>query len=113
MTLKCRQGDVELLQSQVDDAIAEYKEKMLSEVKKFQGQKDIKCKVNIDQSNFLPEYDSSQTDSRKSCLGGFEIYAKKNRIVCSQTLDARMDLVYAQAIPDIRKMLFPSLAKRQ
>jgi len=41
------------------------------------------------------------------------MFAKKNRIVCSQTLDARMELVYAMAIPQIREMLFPSLAKKK
>ena len=41
------------------------------------------------------------------------MYAKKNRIVCSQTLDDRMALVYAQAIPQIRAQLFPSLDEKK
>lgn len=39
------------------------------------------------------------------------LFARKNRIVCSQTLDDRMALVFAQAIPLMRVTLFPSLRK--
>lgn len=83
---------------------------MLSEVEAFKGRDSLKCNVAIDEKNFLPEWDES--NPKNSCLGGFEMYAKKNRIVCSQTLDARMELVYAMAIPAIREMLFPSLVKK-
>jgi vacuolar-type H+-ATPase subunit E/Vma4 len=80
---------------------------MLSQVVAFKGKKDIPCKVTVDENNFLPEW--NEADLKNSCLGGFVMYAKKNRIVCSQTLDDRMALVYAQAIPQIRAQLFPSL----
>tara|TARA_B110000285_G_C14911694_1_gene508262 strand:- start:85 stop:273 length:189 start_codon:yes stop_codon:yes gene_type:complete len=43
------------------------------------------------------------------CIGGFKIYAKKGRIVCSQTIEDRIDLVFGEAIPAIRYMLFPSM----
>ena len=66
---------------------------MLSQVVAFKGKKDIPCKVTVDESNFLPEW--NEADLKNSCLGGFVMYAKKNRIVCSQTLDDRMALVYA------------------
>jgi vacuolar-type H+-ATPase subunit E/Vma4 len=82
---------------------------MLEQVKALQGKDDIPCDVIIDQNNFLPEW--NEEDSKNSCLGGFVIYCKKNRIVCSQTLDDRMSLVFGQAVPDIRRILFPSLTK--
>ena len=78
-------------------------------MKALEGKEDIPCEVIVDQNNFLPEWNPE--DLNKSCLGGFVIYCKKNRIVCSQTLDDRMALVYAQAIPAIRNTLFPSLVK--
>lgn len=83
---------------------------MLAKVKAFEGKKDIPCKVSVDEENFLPEWNPDEP--QRSCLGGFIMYAKKNRIVCSQTLDDRMGLVHAQAIPAIRSSLFPSLVRK-
>ena len=44
-------------------------------------------------------------------MGGFMCHAKKGRIVCSNTLDDRLQLCYQEAIPDIRRLLFPSFKK--
>ena len=81
---------------------------MISHVKALTGRGDIPCEVNIDEKLFLPSWNPGQDDS---CLGGFKIYANKNRTVCSQTLDDRMELVFQQAIPTIRETLFPSLRR--
>ena len=83
---------------------------MLAQVKALEGKDDIPCVVTIDEKNFLPEYNPE--NPTQSCLGGFVIYAKKNRIVCSQTLDDRLAMTYQQAIPQMRAILFPSLAKK-
>jgi hypothetical protein len=82
---------------------------MLKEVAALTGKTTIPCIVLVDEKNFLPEWNPQ--DKNNSCLGGFMIFAKKNKIVCSQTLDDRMGLVFAQAIPQIRVTLFPSLRK--
>jgi vacuolar-type H+-ATPase subunit E/Vma4 len=82
---------------------------MLEQVKALEGKEDIPCEVLVDTKNYLPEWNAE--DPNNSCLGGFILFCKKNRIVCSQTLDDRMSLVYGQAIPDIRSTLFPSLVK--
>ena len=84
---------------------------MLSQVKSLQGKDDIPCTVTIDESHRLPEYNES--DPTNSCLGGFVMYCRKNRIVCSQTLDDRINMVYSQAVPEIRATLFPSMAKNK
>lgn len=110
VTLRVRESDVDLIESQIEKAVSIYKEKMLREVVALQGKDNIPCKVTIDKKNFLPEWNAD--DAKNSCLGGFVIYAKKNRIVCSQTLDDRMGLIYAQTIPQIRAMLFPSLVRK-
>ena len=39
------------------------------------------------------------------------MHAKRGRIVCSNTLDERLSLVYHEAIPDIREKLFPCFVK--
>lgn len=54
---------------------------MLAEVKALEGKDDIPCNVTIDEKNFLPEWNAD--DMSNSCLGGFKMYCKKNRIVCS------------------------------
>lgn len=109
VTLRCRESDQDVLASVIDSAVAEYKQAMLSQVAACKGKDDIPAKVKIDTKNFLPEWNA--TDPEHSCLGGFKMYAKKNKIVCSQTLDDRIELVYQQAIPKFRLQLFPSLAK--
>lgn len=81
---------------------------MQTEVKAFEG-RDVPCKVKIDEKNFLPEY--SEEAGVESCLGGVLLHARKGKIVCSNTLDDRMQLCYQQAIPDIRRTLFPSFKK--
>ena len=92
MTLRVRKSDKAIVESIIEPAVKEYKKKMLSEVKALEDKKDIPCVVNVDPDNFLPEW--NEKDQKASCLGGFIIYCKKNRIVCSQTLDDRMSLVY-------------------
>ena len=111
MILRVRKSDLEVVKSQIDSAIKKYKKLMLEQVVAFKDKTDIPCRVTIDEANFLPEWNES--DQKNSCLGGFVMYAKKNRIVCSQTLDDRMALVYAQAIPQIRAQLFPSLDEKK
>lgn len=48
VTLRCRQSDVSLLSSIIDDAVNEYKQSMLSQVADLEGKSDIPCKVSID-----------------------------------------------------------------
>ena len=111
VTLRCREEDVSILEDVIEDAVSEYKQLMLSEVKALEGRDDIPCRVKVDQKNFLPPY--NEEDPTNSCLGGFVMYCKKNRITCSQTLDDRIEMAYQQAIPQIRVTLFPSLAKQR
>ena len=110
VTLRCRESDHSLLAAVIDDAVSEYKQLMLAQVKALEGKEDIPCTVTIDENNRLPEYNES--DPENSCLGGFIMYCRKNRIVCSQTLDARIEMTYQMAIPEIRRTLFPTLAKK-
>lgn len=108
--LRCRESDKDLLEDVIDEAVSEYKELMLRQVKALAGKDDIPCAVTVHQDRFLPEY--NEDDATNSCLGGFVMYAKKNRIVCSQTLDDRLAMTYQMAIPKMRVTLFPALAKK-
>jgi V-type H+-transporting ATPase subunit E len=109
VVLKIRKSDADLIDSIIEDAVVQYKALMIDQVKALEGKSDIPCEVLVDTKNYLPEFNAE--DPNHSCLGGFILFCKKNRIVCSQTLDDRMSLVYGQAIPDIRSTLFPSLVK--
>jgi vacuolar-type H+-ATPase subunit E/Vma4 len=109
VTLRCRKSDVAHVEAIIEPAIAEYKKLMIGQVKALQGREDIPCKVKVDKEHFLPEW--NEADQLNSCLGGFVMYCKKNRITCSQTLDDRIAMTYQQAIPEIRTALFPSLIK--
>ena len=46
-------------------------------------------------------------------MGGIVLHTRKGRIVCSNTIDERLQLVYSEAIPEIRALLFPILIKNQ
>jgi len=109
VTLRCRKSDVAHVEAIIDPAIKQYKELMITQVKALKGREDIPCKVKVDKEHFLPEW--NEADQANSCLGGFVMYCKKNRITCSQTLDDRIAMTYQQAIPQIRTALFPSLIK--
>ena len=105
VVVRCRKSDEQLVTSVIEPAIKEYKEIMQREVKFFKG-KDVPCKVTIDKNKYLPEYD--ENEAVDSCMGGIVLHTRKGRIVCSNTLDERLSLCYQEAIPDIRRILFPS-----
>jgi V-type H+-transporting ATPase subunit E len=79
--LKVRKSDLKIIQGLINDAVKIYKDLMIKQVKALKGKTDIPCEVTVDDKNFLPEWNAE--DQKNSCLGGFVIYAKKNRIVCS------------------------------
>lgn len=107
--IRCREADLDIIESVKDEAIAQYREMIVSQVKRFEGKdpEDIPCNIIID-SKYL---ESIEDNEAAGCLGGFKLYAKKGRIVCSQTIDDRIDLCFQAAIPAIRYMLFPSMRK--
>lgn len=81
---------------------------IIDQVVRFHGKSvdDIPCKITID-TKWL---ESIEDNEASGCIGGFKLFAKKGRIVCSQTIDDRINLCFQAAIPAIRAMLFPSMA---
>ena len=108
VNIKCRKSDLEVVKKAVDPAIQEYKALMKKEVKIFKD-REIPAKVNIDEGKYLPEFHDDE--GADSCLGGIILHCRKGRIVCANTLDERLQLVYQEAIPEIRRVLFPSFKK--
>lgn len=89
--VRCRKSDLAMVQTVVDQAADEYKKLMKKEVKLFKD-RDVPLKLILDNDRFLPEYD--ENEGAESCLGGVVLHAKKGKIVCSNTLDDRLSLVY-------------------
>lgn len=81
---------------------------MKKEVKYFKD-REVPLKLVLDTDRHLAEFDASGKGG--SCLGGLLLHAKKGRIVCSNTLDDRLQLVYQEAIPQVRSILFPSFKR--
>ena len=79
--IRCRESDVDIIKSVQDEAVQQYREMIVSQVKRFAGKapEDIPCNIIID-SKYL---DSIEDNETTGCLGGFKLYAKKGRIVCS------------------------------
>lgn len=107
--IRCKKEDEDIVKSVIDSAVTEYKTLMKKEVKFFKD-KEVPCKVQIDASKYLPLY--NEQEGTESCMGGIVMHAKKGRIVCSNTLDDRLQLCYQEAIPDVRRILFPSFKKK-
>ena len=107
--IRCRAADKSLVEEVTADAIEAYKTLIISEVIRFKGKTndDIPCKIIIDGKPL----ESIEDNETNGCIGGIKLYAKKGRIVCSQTIDDRIDLCFQAAIPAIRYMLFPSMRK--
>ena len=107
--IRCRESDVKIIESIQDEAIKEYREMIVSQVKRFEGKnpEDIPCQIVIDSKRL----ESIEENELTGSVGGFKMFAKKGRIVCSQTIDDRIELVFQSAIPAIRYMLFPSMRK--
>lgn len=107
VNVRCRKSDHDTVKSVIEAATEEYKKLMKKEVKIF-ANRDVPAKVNLD-DKYLPEYD--ETEGAESCLGGVVLHCRKGRIVCSNTLDDRLQLVYQESVPEVRRLLFPSFKK--
>ena len=108
VNVRCRKTDYDVVKTIVEAAATDYKKLMKEQVKAF-ANREVPCKVNLDEGRHLPEYD--ETEGAESCMGGIVLHCKKGRIVCSNTLDDRLQLVYQESVPEVRRILFPSFKK--
>ena len=109
--IRCRESDRAVIESILDEAVDTYKNMIINEVVRFKGKSvdDIPCNIIID-GKYLESIEDNETSG---CLGGMKLFAKKGRIVLSQTIDDRVDLCFQAAIPAIRYMLFPSMRRNE
>lgn len=85
MLVRVREADQKIVESVLDAAAAKYKDATGKEVV-----------MKVDTESFLPA----------DMTGGVELQAQKGRIKIANTLEARLDLIAQQLVPEIRGALF-------
>lgn len=98
--LRCRELDLELVESVLESAKDEYAQKANVHTPE----------VVVDTYIFLPAAPTHQEGHGLSCSGGVVLASADGKIVCENTLDARLDLVFRKKLPEIRRMLFGQIA---
>lgn len=83
-----------------ESVLKEATDKYIAVMKKEANQDVSKVKVTLNKAaeGMVPE----------GKAGGIVLYAKQGKIVCDNSLDNRLDQVYYDLKPTVRKMLFPS-----
>uniref|UniRef100_A0A7N0V963 V-type proton ATPase subunit E n=1 Tax=Kalanchoe fedtschenkoi TaxID=63787 RepID=A0A7N0V963_KALFE len=93
--LRCREVDRKLVESVLDNAVQEYAQKAGVHAPK----------VTIDRV-YLPPPPKSADSHEPYCSGGVVLASQDGKIVCENTLDARLDVIFRQKLPVIRKHLY-------
>ncbi|XP_024394403.1 V-type proton ATPase subunit E isoform X2 [Physcomitrium patens] len=88
--LRCREQDLEIVQSVIGSTKQAYAEKLNVDVPE----------VFVDEEHFLPGPPGSSNHG-SSCTGGVVLATKDGRIVLENTLDARLEVVFKQQLPEI------------
>lgn len=96
VSIRCRQTDLAKVKQVLPEAVAEY-----TKLQRDAGY-NVNPNVTVDETgeNFLNE---------KRCSGGVVITALAGKIICDNTLDARLEIAYMQQLPVIRQRLFPEV----
>ncbi|KAM5560742.1 V-type proton ATPase subunit E2 [Rosa sericea] len=92
--LRCREVDRKLVES------------VLEEAKKIYADKGFAPpKITIDDRVYLPPPPKGGDSHEPFCSGGVVLASQDGKIVSENTLDARLDVVFRQKLPQIRKHL--------
>ncbi|GAB4833113.1 V-type proton ATPase subunit E2 [Ancistrocladus abbreviatus] len=92
--LRCREMDRKLVESALEESKREYAQKS----------KLSAPTIAID-GVYLPPPPSGSESHGPSCCGGVVLASQDGKIVCENTLDARLDVAFRQKLPEIRKRL--------
>lgn len=93
--LRCREADLNLVESILGSAKEEYSEKA-----------NVHQPEIIVDNVYLPPAPSHHNAHALSCSGGVVLASRDGKIVCENTLDARLDVAFRKKLPQIRKQLF-------
>ncbi|BAT78450.1 V-type proton ATPase subunit E-like [Vigna umbellata] len=94
--LRCRKEDLHLVEHVLDSAAQEYADKANVEPPQ----------IIVDNQVYLPPGPSHHNAHDIYCSGGVVLASRDGKIVCENTLDARLDVVFRKKLPEIRKQLF-------
>ncbi|KAL4565464.1 hypothetical protein LXL04_029560 [Taraxacum kok-saghyz] len=97
--MRCRKEDLQLVESVVNDAKAEYAEKA--------GVHEPEVVID---TIYLPSGPSHDDPHALSCSGGVVLASRDGKIVFENSLDARLDVAFRGKLPEIRKLLFSQVA---
>ncbi|CAK8539323.1 unnamed protein product [Lathyrus sativus] len=98
--LRCREVDLPLVEDVLESAAQEYAEKANVHVPE----------VVIDKDVYLPPAPSHHNPHDLHCSGGVVLASHDGKIVFENTLDARLDVLFRNKLPAIRKELFGQVA---
>ncbi|EES00037.1 hypothetical protein BDA96_03G015100 [Sorghum bicolor] len=98
--LRCRKEDLELVDSVLESASNEYADKA----------NVYPPEIVVDRHIFLPSAPSHYQAPGPSCSGGVVLASRDGKIVCENTLDARLQVVFRKKLPEIRQSLFVQVA---
>ncbi|XP_047308349.1 V-type proton ATPase subunit E-like [Impatiens glandulifera] len=93
--LRCREIDADLVDSVLDEAKEEYADKENVAVPV----------ITVDKRIYLPPPPKTADSHEPSCAGGVVLASQDGKIVFENTLDARLDVVFRNKLPEIRKHL--------
>ncbi|XP_019151673.1 PREDICTED: V-type proton ATPase subunit E [Ipomoea nil] len=97
--LRCRKDDVHLVEDVLHSAKEEYAEK----------ERVHPPEIIIDHIH-LPPAPSHHNAHGPFCSGGVVLASQDGKIVCENTLDARLEVLFRKKLPEIRKLLFGQVA---
>eukprot|EP01115_Flamella_aegyptia_P001532 TRINITY_DN1251_c0_g1_i2.p1 TRINITY_DN1251_c0_g1~~TRINITY_DN1251_c0_g1_i2.p1 ORF type:complete len:233 (+),score=100.77 TRINITY_DN1251_c0_g1_i2:107-805(+) len=93
VSVVCRKQDAHLVKDVLSGAVAEYTSKAKKQVD-----------AEVESSLYLPA--GPEENPNDFCSGGVILSSNGGRIICSNTLDARLNMAYEQQLPQIRETLF-------
>ena len=93
LVLIVSERDKEAAAQLLPDCEREYEERM-----KAATGREFKCKLQL--------HDSAVLNPKMEC-GGLTLESEDGRIVCMNTVNSKLNLVYEQLLPQIRQLLFP------
>ncbi|KAF7845198.1 V-type proton ATPase subunit E2 [Senna tora] len=90
--LRCREVDKKLVESLLEEAKKEYTEK---------AKVQTPPKIILDERVYLPSNPKSSTSASHEpfCSGGVVLASEDGKIVLENTLDARLDVIFRQKLP--------------
>jgi len=95
VTVVCRKQDLSLVEAVMNDAVQEY-----------QRSSGSKVKATVDKTLFLPPGPEHTTKEGEICSGGVVLSSNDGKIICANTLDARLSMAFEQNLPAIRTILY-------